>query len=420
MRHHIDRCVLEKFTEKHSNLTIFSVVEKSKINRTSLAQIYFNRTFDKEILEECHKIFTKRSCDVKFFSIEDKPVNLKNKTFSMYLYYPDHVIHENPHLTLHDLLLNNLLNYLSIFFGLNVSKLFTLLFELLKKLKLLRSPRLCKYFKISICLLGFAFHGYILLDNAMNGDLVQLETISRFSKMEMPNLIFCFEYDEEKIDPNRKLTYAYLDELTKDLNFSFFRRLTYLDEDYKMQEFRGEENVSLNSYQQNHQQLLLCWFYFLNLKCLEFKFKPIENNRFVYLLNRMQIAKIQFNKQVISKYYNFKDSFDFYFSNKNTTSLELNGINKLTMQVNDTGDSKQLFSIVSNLVVFRQKDLFTFVKEPLSLLLKTVNLNDTTEYIEALKSGFSRLSLKTKKVPLFFRKENMDQTNLEIDVSGPV
>lgn len=401
-----DWCVLDKFRAKHSNLTTFAVVEESKINQTDLTRLYFNRTFDQQISEDCNIEFKSSNCYTEYFTIEDsQPKNLKNETFLMNLYYSHHMTYQEFDLTLHDLLLNNLLNFLSIFLGFNVGKLFALL----KKLRVFKLPKLYKYFKLLVCLLGFSFHIYVLLNNALSGNLVYFVDFSRFKVLEIPNLIFCFKFNEDEIEPNRMLTYAYLDELTKDLNFSFFRDLSFLDEDYEMVHYQFHRKDKAKEKLQK-----VYWFYFLDLKCFEFKFRPIKNDQYAYLLNWLRLACLKFNKEVILNYYNLTTSFDFYFINKEPSTHELNGIDRMTLNSDSKNGSKQLLSVDSNLVVFKQEDIFTYVKQPLSLVFETVNLNDTTEYIQELLRGFKRFGLKTKEIPLFTEGEEKNQ---EIDVS---
>ena len=404
----IDQCILENFMEKHSGLTTFTVIEKDAINETNLNKIYFNNTPDEEIEEKCRRKFEKVNCFTEYFQIRNsKPVDLKNERFVMDLYYSEFIVDDVPFLTLRNLLLNNFLNFLSIFFGFNMGKLFALL----KNLKLAKFPKLYKWFKCLICLIGFIFHCYILVDNALNGDLIYMEEFSKFKVIPIPNLIFCFEFDEEKIDPNQKFTYAYLDELTKDLSFSFFRNLSFLDENY--------EYDSIDQYQLTKKRDLIKKlegidrFYLLNLKCFQFRFRPIQNDRYLYLMKDFIFAKIQFDKDAIFKYHTYRKSntsFEFYFMNKKANTHELNGIDKLIIEFNGRNDSKQLTSIGTSLVVFKQQDIFTSVKQPLSLLFKTVNLNDTTDYVFEIMRGLRKHNFKTRRLVMF-----KDSDKLEID-----
>ena len=330
---------------------------------------------------------------------------MKNKTFSIYLYFPDYIFYEDLHLTLTDLLLSNLLNFLSIFIGLNVGKLFAFLFVLFKKFKLLKFLKFYKYLKLLVCSLGFAFHAYILLNNALNGDLIHFEELSKFKAIEMPNLIFCFKFDEREIDQNRKVSVNYLDELTNDLNLDFFRNFSFFDENY--------DQVDCNQF--NRDKALermggVRWFYFIDLKCFEFSFLPIKNDRYLYLLKDVRFASVTFNKQVILNYYN-SNSFKVYFMNKKRSTYELNGIDKLEFKANGKR-SKQLISIDSDLVVFKQEDIFSYLRNRASLIFKTVNLNDTTEYNEELYRGSRKFNLKTKTIPT-----HVFGNDLEIDVS---
>src|SRR5699024_8856802 len=140
------------------------------------------------------------------------------------------------------------------------------------------------------------------------------------------------------------------------------------------------------------------WFYFRNLKCFEFEFKPIKNDRYTYLLSMFRLVCLKFNKDAILKYYNSNSSFDFYFVNKKPNTYELNGVDKITLDADHQNGTKQLISVDSYLVVFKQEDIFTYVKQPLSLVFETVNLNDTTEYLTELFKGARKLGLKTREI----------------------
>ena len=310
----IDQCILKRFRETHLNLTTFTVVEKGAINETDLTKTYFNNTDDKQILVECRSKFTDKSCHTEYFHIKNsKPVDLKNERFVMDLYYSEFIVYDDPFITLRDLLLNNFLNFLSIFFGFNMGKLFALL----KKLNWVKFPKLYNWFKCLVCLLGFIFHCYVLVYHALYGDLIYIEEISMFKEIPIPNLIFCFKFDEEKIDPNQKLTYAYLDELTKDLNFNFFRNLSFLDENYEYNSVDQDELIKRNDLLGKLEGLDR--FYLINLKCFQFRFRPIENSRYLYLMKDLLFAKINFDKDAISKCHTFQKSntsFEFYFINK--------------------------------------------------------------------------------------------------------
>ena len=407
-----DQCILERFRETHLNLTTFTVVEKGEINQTDLNKIYFNNTIDEQIQMECRSKSIDKSCLTEYFQIKNsKAVDLKDKRFVMDLYYSEIIVNEVPFLTLGDLLLNNFLNFLSIFFGFNMAKLFALLFSLLKKFKLVKFPKLYKWFKCLVCLLGFIFHCYVLFYNALYGDLIYIEEFSMFKEIPIPNLIFCFEFDEEKIDSNQKLTYAYLDELTKDINFNFFRNLSFLDENYEYISVDQDELIKGN--ESTGKLEGLDRFYLINLKCFQFRFRPIKNSRYLYLMKDLLFAKINFDKDAILKcpiYQKSNTSFEFYFINKKANTHELNGIDKLTIELYNRNDSKQLSSIASKLVVFKQQDIFSYVKQPLSLLFETVNLNDTTDYVDELIRSLQKFNLKTRYIPMFG-----DSDKLEID-----
>lgn len=401
----IDHCYFKKFKEKYSSLTIDTIIDKVNLDQDNLNKLYFNKSSDKTILNECIQKF-QMSCETDYFSTQtNKPINMINQTFSFNLYFSEYFIVDNRILTFYDLLLNNLLNFVSIFIGLNINKIFVFIFKVLKKFKLLNNSKIYGWLKFTISMIGFLIHLNCLLNNALKSDLIPIEEHEFFKTIDIPNLILCFKYDENQIDINTKLTIDYLDNLTKDLNLTIFQNISFLDETY--------DKISFNHLNENETVKNLeffNWFYFLNLKCFEFSFKPIKNDRYLYTLFELNFVQIELNKKAISKFYN-SSSFKFYFISKKKGTHELNGIDEVELSdLNSTQSSKKMVSFVSKLYIYKIEDRFSYLKNFLTLFLKTVNLNDTTEYIENLLENLKKFNIQTRKIA-----GNKGQNKIEID-----
>lgn len=396
-----DQCQNYLHLKKYKNLTIQSVVYKDKIKRP-LDQVYFITYRDEEIFEKCKSKFTKKNCHADYFSIsKDVKMNLKCKKFLMRLHYKHFTVIDNPVLTLPDLIFNNLFNFTCIFIGLNAKKLFSIIFVLLKRYRLSKTFELLKYTKILVCFLGFSAHLYFIFFNALTEDFIKIQEYSYPNILELPNLILCFEYDETKIDLNRRQTTDYLDQLTKELNLSFFKNISYLDENY-------DERI-YTPYQQTFEKGLdhIHWFYFLNLKCFEFVFDKIKNDRFLYLLNSMNFVNFKFDKEKVLGYYNLSSSFDFYIISRKNNTEELNEMLKVNFKYyNDTKSSTILLNQI--LYTIKVEDKISFLRQPFSIFYDSIDLDDTTEYIRAIKRDLKKWNFKTKEIAMFGNEDHFE------------
>ena len=389
----IDSCALQKHLEQHHFLPaqeIVADIEQIRFNETRFENVKFER----ELLKLCEKEFVREICKTENFSIsQGQSLNRINQTFEMPMYFAEFMFFENPEMTLQELLLNNLLSLQAILVGLNIEKILVWLFNALKKCGILGSSKFYSLFKFIVCLLGFSFHFYYLISCALNEDLILLEDFTNLRPVYLPNLIFCFEH-KAQIDENRMLTSAYLEELTKNLNASFFEKILLLNETFEEEFFDPFDQTTT-------RRAEISWFYFLErLKCAEFEFEDIKNENYMSRLGEMLFVKIKFNKEALLSYYGSR-FFELYFINKQADTEEINGIDRLEFAYEQ--GSKRSIILRQVLHVFKYEDRFSFLRNSrnfLSLFYETVNLNDTTSYIRRISEGFSRLRLNTRTLPL--------------------
>ena len=389
-RNCIDSCVLQTHLERHSFLPVRSIVtDIEPLNET----LFGDADFDRETLAFCERQFPVENCRTEKFSIsQGHSLNMMNETFEMYLYFAEVIFFEDPQMTLTELLLNAILSLQAIFIGLNIGKILVWLSVVLQKYQILKSSRIYNAFKFTVCLFGFAFHFFYLISSALNEDLILLEDYRNLRPVFLPDLIFCFKHHAQ-IDENRQLTSTYLEELTSDLNVSFFQKISVLNETLE------EEFLDLTAEAiRTNKRANISLFYFLeDLKCFELEFEDIKNADYMNKLSEMLFVKIKFDEAAIRRYYN-SNRFEVYFINQKAETEELNGIDRLEFAYAE--ESKRTIVVRQQLHVFKYEDRFDVLRNPLSLFYEPINLNDTTSYIQGIAKGFTNMQLNTRTLPL--------------------
>ena len=208
-------------------------------------------------------------------------------------------------------LLNDFNNIQCILFGQNVFKLLLTMYCLLNaKYQLRSSSKYFLYFIYLICLAGFICHTYFIFDQVLHGELVHYVYYTLENSIRMPEIIFCFNFNQKIIDRNYKLTENYLNEATSDLRIeTFFESITYLGESNKW--------INLGSNFEN-SKFKIETFYFLKKKCFKISL-AIEyyRDRF-YLLDDKSVLKVYFNYEyLLSAYFFTKISNTMQFSRFN-------------------------------------------------------------------------------------------------------
>lgn len=401
----VNHCINEQYLTRYGNLTTQSIIYKSTISpNKTYGDVYFVRSLNKKIVEECKSKLSEPGCFSTFFLVEEKQlINLRKRRVEMHLYYQDLLIADNPYMSLSDLIFNYLMSFQLIFFGLNINDLLLFIFMLLKKLKFHKILKIFNHIKLMICLIGLSIHLYFVVYETLTEELVKIKGFSYARTVPLPNLAFCFLYREE-IDLDTKLTVSYLDSLTKNLNFSFFKNISFLDEKY-----------NINLYQPKYvkepspsDRIESSWFYYQNFKCFEFFFKPINNNRFLHYLNNLNFVNIKFNRKLILDYYNETSGFKFYFANKKEKRSELNSIHKVYFKY---GKGNSRISFNQKMYVIKVKDRLRYLKQPLSIFYESVNLDDTTEYVRKIEKDLEKFKIKTRTIPVY---RNLKE-DIEID-----
>ena len=292
-KHCIDQCVNKKFYEKYNSLTIHSVIDKDELeSEYNLTNFKFNKTKDSKIESDCINLFEESSqLTPDFYTHYGR--------FFIKLNYEN--LEEKELKPLIKLVLD-LMNLLSIFFGLTAAGILLTALSNFKKFLKTKLFKILKIF-IMICLIGFLLHNALISHSIIEGDLVINDNFTRLDKFNLPNIIFCFQYHYEiKIDKNIKITGEYLDELTSDLTYKhIFDSINYFNKTHKKRLNIYELGYSTKSKFYSDSEIFLTHFYYLGLKCFEITIKPTFQED-LYFIEEKELLNIFLNSNLF-KYY---------------------------------------------------------------------------------------------------------------------
>ena len=335
----------------------------------------------KFIENECRNKFQIKDCYINTFLTSFKKFETNeetNPTLKRINLYYDLFRTVEDETSLYKLLID-FVNIQGILFGQNVLKLLVIIYCFLNaKFKLTASKYLLViYF---ICLTGFVYHTYFIFDQVLNGELIHFVYYSVEESVKMPEIIFCFDLGEMKIDSNFKLTKQHLDEMPNLRAKTIFDKIEYLDDSNDWIDLDLEFRVKT--------------LYLLDKKCFKIKQKiEYERSQFNFLENRA-VLKVYLNRTIIHQ----NKVKIIYFTK---IRMQLSRLNELIFRKNS---HFYKFATNQQLVEFSYRDKFDFIKNP-SLLYSDLNSLDN------LMNNFERkYNLKSRYLP----SEN-DNSNNEIN-----
>ena len=374
----VDRCVSRKYINRTGKISFHSIIDRDHFTDDEWKRAYlddWNRELYEEIYKECENEIKEEDCyEVKF-----EHVYKKNPTDNRYIQeielYPEVkcVIDQDP--SIYKLILD-MLNILSILFGLNVFQLFHLTY-LLTKIKF-------KGFLIFIyllCSFGLTYHIFYILNEAINEELIYSQYYEVFESTKMAENIFCFEFSQNMIDKNHKSTGNYLNEITNEMRAeTVFEKISYLS--------KSNEWITLNSTSNyTTDEFKVEIFFFINKKCFKLKQEVEYGQKQLYFEDQKEVLQIYLKSS-------------FIHQEQRVTHLMSRAENTMQFTRNDL-DFKFIFmrytySIYQELFELTHDDKFNFIKNPLSLLYGENDVNDADRYLKRLtnfKRGLSTLNL---------------------------
>ena len=384
----LDRCFNTRFINEYKNMSIFysTVIDKQHFTEDQWNKAFLNIknvSNDFEVLKECRNEFEIVNCfESKFEAIKDgfRPQN--NQTMDKIDLYYDviYLIEREP--STYKILID-LLNIESILLGMNVLKLF-MMFQFILKTKFKFIYLIVIYL---ICSTGFVYHTYFIFDEILNGELIHHVYYKLENFIKMPEIIFCFNYDDSKIDQNYLFNKYYLNEITENIRIeSLFEYVTYLN--------KSNEWITLKSNNSN-SDFKIDTFYFFGNKCFRMKQEIAYNSNQFYLLENTEVLKIKTNKEIHKTFSNIL----FYFFTKASNRLQFSRINELNFFTN--------YKISQETTELTRRDRFNYIKNPSLLFYSDNDLDDSNEYLVNLINNFEQV-FKSKTCYLPSGKKNLN------------
>ena len=224
----IDRCVNTKFIKNYSSIYIYSTIDKQHFTKDQWSSSFYNENQTKynEIKKECEKEFKNNDCyEIEF----ERNLHSSSKTSieQINLYYDLIEMIQEEH-SFYKLLID-LLNMQSILFSQNVLKLLLIIYCFLNTKCHLKGSKYYIFFIYFICFTGFIYHTFFLFNELLNAELIFYTYYGIENTIEMPEIIFCFDLKNNKIDRNYRLTGNYLNQTNEEIRIdTVFEKIKYL------------------------------------------------------------------------------------------------------------------------------------------------------------------------------------------------
>ena len=403
--HCIDQCINKKFYEKYNSLTIHSVINKDELGSDyNLTQIKFNKTKDLTIETDCINTFNRPDCNDVFFEESlEYTCYFNNFYLSIKLNYENLEEKEFEQSSLK--LFLDLINLLSIFFGLSVIGILFIVLTNLKRFFKSNWYKILKILVIVVCLIMSLLNNIMVFQSIIEGDLIKNEYFTKLDEYNLPNIIYCFKYDDSKIDKNIKITGEYLDQLTRDLTFkNVFKQIIYTNKTHLKNIIINRLNTTTNSNFYSNSEILLAHFYYLNLKCFEIVLKPSFKEEDFYFNSKKLVLYVYLNHDI------YRQHRFAYFLYRDRESKQIGG--SYSYQIGKTFKEihyKYYYETEFQLIKIEREDKFEFLKNPVSFFFETTAINDATKYLETMKKKFKN------KYGLASRDTLLDEFKLEIN-----
>lgn len=379
-----NKCIAKSYLKNNSNLTDFAIIDKDHYTPWQWQNYYFiKKSYEKE-LENCSSKFERKDCYEVNFVRKDFISDHESSYYLIDLHYETHFyLKDEPNVYK---LTIDLLNYPSMVFGLNVLKLFFIVFGLLKVRFKSKENKMFLFLIYLICLCGFSINTYITVKQTLDEELIPNQFWSLADEFKFFDVVICFDINKTLVDENHKLTVNYLEKISDHMNDSlFFEKIEILNEFNKWIILDASKSFEV--------------FYFLDKKCflLKTNLTAYKIEQFYYNTNT-NILRIKMKESVNSKK-------KFYLFTKKKNSIEFNKIFTLNYDY-------QHFSIDQEILEVEVNDKFDLIKNPLALFYEgSNNLNDINSYnLEIISKLWKQFNITTLKLPV-----EKDRYDLNID-----
>lgn len=259
-----------------------------------------------------------------------------------------------------------------------------------------------------ICIGAFLVFTFNVVDESVSGALTRSTYFEKVKEIYLPGFTFCFPLDLDKVDPHRKMTKEYMDELSANLTLTrIFDKATYFDAGLY------ERNLSFSDAQAVRSFFRYKPYYAYQMKCFDFFASNVTfSERELFHFSELFFLKIYLKPEVYSSGCNdclkifisffeeglgdFERLAPYYLRKKRTTKVSLR--------------------IRPNLIEVDYNDKFFFVRKPLSLFNSKNIKNPDLVYFAKVKRNFIRrtncvtnMIYVTDESGLEFRDDLFDQ-----------
>lgn len=407
-----EQCVNRYLIENYSKVSSFYVIDKNWFNTNQWTEITadtldYHNIEDKQIFIEAEtscKNESKFQFDQYLDCHEIKFENHLRTNLQTYLkkqfdlYY--NVITSEEKIPSISKLILDLLNIKKLFFPSIAIQ------TLIKKLVILNLPILTLVsvrfvrFKSELvylfCLIGFLIHISFIYYSIKTEQLDVNQFYEVPNSIEMPQIVFCFKFDQSSIDETFEFTGNNLDKLTDNIRVNtIFDKIIYLNNQNEWISLDEKSNFT-------NSEFKIDTFYFLKRKCFKIKQNIDYNRTNFHFLDNNKVQKIFFNTSLFKNEMNTTDVLFFTMQQNEMHLSKVNSLNFLNTR----------FSVGQKLIYIEKADRFNWIKRPWTLFDGKSEIHDIAEYInQSIDSFKAKKNLTTLELPL----ERREIFDLKID-----
>lgn len=352
----LERCINRKLFEKHGRINSLLVVDKDQFSKKIWQSSYLSEDFDdyKEIERKCSEKYANEGCNEISFESTGTAVRIRDINEIDLFYNVITVLKSDP--SIYSLVID-ILNIQSLALGLNLFKLLMMIYGLAAAKFRFAKSKLHLLFIYLLVLPGFVYHLYSLFDGVLHGELVHHISYLLLNTVQQPEIIFCVNYNQTKIDRNHKLTRNYLDQVTEEDDLKIenvFDKFVYLNE---INEWVTSRASVVGD---KPEQLQVTTFYLATRKCfrikLEVRYKMLQFN----FAEDKKVLKVFFGREFARR------KREVLFFTKTRNAIQFSKLNTFVIHQNhEDFKSKNRFTIFQNHLFRSINDKFFSLKHPL-------------------------------------------------------
>lgn len=384
----IDLSYNKQYIVNQSTIPKNSVIYREDFEAFNLSKVRFSSKEDLHLRRSIERAYPNIDCEKKFFTEEleqDQILNDDRNRIMVDVYYFKEIRYEDEELTLASLLLL-IFNYETLFVGLSFRGTADWILGLLRSNRCIGTKwqGITKLILNFICIGSFLLFTFNVINESVFDELTRSTYFEKVKQIYLPAFAICFPIDLENIDPNRKMTREYMDELSSHLTLTkIFDKATYFDQDLYERNLSFSDANAVNSFFKHKP------YYAFAMKCFDFFAANVTfSEHQLFYFSELFSLKIYLKPEIYLggcgdclKIYisffeeglgDFERLAPYYLRRKKKTKVSLR--------------------IRPNLIEVVYNDKFFFVRKPFSLFNFREERNPDMVYLSRLKANFARLT----------------------------